>query len=187
MSIEQAIVNFAIQGALQVGAASDKIVADLSSAERAGKAAEAAAVAGQRTVEELQQVAQKVQQTIGRIAAIGGFAERAIEGLTGSDFTVGGFQPGQFLGAAASGAAVGAQLGSLVPGVGTLLGTVAGATVGGVANAVQQSRDIEEAAERAAQKTVAALERERKATALDRFRADEAIRAQLARHGRGEP
>ncbi len=152
-AVEQALINFVVQGSLQASQKADRVETDLRSAEAAGRAAEAAAEDAASAAEESQQAAQqldqRVQAIVGRLSQAAGlisFGARAAEGFGADPSVTGAFAA--VAGETAGGAAQGALLGSFVPGVGTAVGAAIGGGIGFASSVVREVRKVNEIEEK---------------------------------------
>ena len=187
MAVEQAIVNFVVQGALEASQKADKVEADLRDVERAGRRASTAAERANQSAQRAQIASKKLHDramsavaALGMAAAAAGFLGRVAEGL-GAGRT--GTQIGAVLGETAADAAIGAQLGSFVPGIGTVVGAGIGAGLGLASSAVREFGDDGE--QQAAQAKATADEMERRQSTVEKAVEHQALVSALgARFGR---
>ena len=147
MSVEQAIVDFVVQGDSLASAAANKISADLTSAERAGRSAERAAQsaegAAQRAQVASEQLAAGIQSTLGRLSQAANFAKTLgkAAGAQEGDLSLDLLDiAGKGFSGAGQGASLGAAAGSFVPGVGNAVGAVIGGTIGAGAGVIGELR-----------------------------------------------
>lgn len=131
MSVEQAIVDFVVQGVGGVDQATGKISTDLTALERSSRTTEQAA---REAADASREAVAQARQLIGKLNQAVELARRAANALgveedsrTGRGLSL----VSAGLSSGAAGASVGASIGSIVPGVGTLVGGAAGFAVGG--------------------------------------------------------
>lgn len=140
MSVEQAIVEFLVQGEGAVTAATDKIGADLTSLEGAAKQTSEAVKQSARDFAQLQS---SVTSTLGKMRIAVSLAEKLAHASGAekggeADRVLGIFGEG------ISGALGGARLGASFGPWGLAIGALGGAAVGGISSAVDFNRQAEE-------------------------------------------
>lgn len=153
-AVEAAIISLVIQGAGAVGSATDKVEADLTSVERAGKRAEGASVSADAAAKKAEQatreLASQATQALSRLATAARFAKEAAN-VFGFDESSGVGAAFQGLGAAASGAASGVAAGKILGPWGMLAGGLIGAGLGGANAWTEYEKRTAEAAKRGVQ------------------------------------
>lgn len=142
MSVEQAIIELVVSGTGQFDAANQKIQADLTSTERAGKSAESAAQTAERGIKSAEQAARQltlqIAVTISKLNAAVGLAQRVASTLGEDRDSAAGQVLDAFQGGL-GGAAQGASLGKL----GGPVGAGVGASVGALFGIVQSLQETE--------------------------------------------
>lgn len=148
MSTEQAVIELVVAGAPQVEQTNEKIQADLTSLERAGKSAESGASAADKAAKQAAESARTLQaevvKSLHQLHAAVALAERIA--------TAAGVEPTSRTGQALEigkdvigAAATGAKLGSLIaPGVGTAVGASVGAIIGLAEGVHNNNKKLEE-------------------------------------------
>lgn len=151
-AVEQAIIELVVNGAGAFATTNDKVQADLTSTERAGKRAEDGAAAAERSARNAEQAAKQlsaqVTQIIAKGAAFVGFAQRAA-GILGVDRDS---SAGQALDAAQGALSQGAQGAAIGSFLGGPVGTAVGGSLGALVGLVQSLQESEKRISAAAKK-----------------------------------
>jgi hypothetical protein len=147
MSLEQAIIQLVIEGGSTFDATNQKIQADLTSMERAGKSAESAASAADKAAKDAEKSARAMQAQIGRtLSRLSSAINLAERGARAAGFETEAGCAFDVAKDVIGGAAQGAQLGAIAGPKGAAVGLVVGGAIGlaeGLAKISQQNERME--------------------------------------------
>lgn len=161
MSVEQAIIELVVSNVGLFATTNEKVQADLTSTERAGRRAEGAAASAENAAKEAEQanrrLASEISNTFSRLSSAISFAKNASRALGVDPSSKLGFGL-DLVGDSLQGAAQGAQFGSILGAKGAVVGGAAGAFVGFLNSSRQMEEKIAEQNRRSAEKERKALE-----------------------------